>query len=153
MNAWFDGGDADETSVPSFRVSLRIRGDSLDPDFLTQQFGVAPSVSARKGDPMSGRGRERVHQTGIWSYRLEVPPATELGEVIALLLEVFPEDSTLWGEITDAYTADVVCGVFLEDDVQGTVLGAEVMGALARRGLPLSLDFHAPGDGDYDATA
>lgn len=153
MSSRFDGGDAEDASVPMFGVSLRIRGDSLDPDFLTQQFGVAPSFSARKGDRVSGDGRQRMQETGVWSYRLDVPPATDLGEVIALLLEVFPEDSTLWSEITEAYSADVSCVVFLEGELQSAALGAEVMGALARRGLPLSLEIHAPHDGDEDALA
>src|SRR5512143_2195673 len=137
MNAWFDGNDVDDLNIPKLRVSLRVSGDALDPDFLTQQFGVAPTFSARKGETVFRDGRESVQPTGVWNYRLDVPPATELGGVIELLLEVFPEDSTLWGELTTAYKADVFCGVFLEDDHQSTVVEPEVLAALARRGLPL----------------
>ena len=144
MNAWFDDSDADDVDIPELRVSLKIRGDALDPEFLTQQFGVAPSSSARKGDAVHGDGEESVERTGAWDYRLDVPPSTELGAAIGLLLEVFPEDSTLWGEITSAYTAEVWCGVFLEDASQRTVVDPEILGALARRGLPLRLELHAP---------
>lgn len=145
MNAWFDGSESDDLEIPRLRVVPRIRGDALDPEFLTQQFGVAPSFSARKGDTVVRQGREGVQQTGVWDYELDVSPATELGEVIERLLEVFPEDSTLWGELTNAYRADVFCGVFLEDEDQRTVIEPEILAALARRGLPLSLEFHGPG--------
>lgn len=153
MNAWFETGSADDLNIPRLRVSLRIRGDALDPEFLTQQFGVTPSLSARKGETVIRHGREGLQRTGVWVYRLDVPPETELGQVIGLLLEVFPEDSTLWGEITSAFTADVFCGIFLQDENQSTVVEPEVLAALARRGLPLSLDLYAPHGTDEHAGA
>lgn len=144
MNMWFNDSASEDLNIPRLRVALRVRGDALDPEFLTQQFGVAPSFSARKGETVVRDRRESVQQTGVWDYQLDVPPATELGGVIERLLEVFPEDSTLWGELTTAYTADVFCGIFLQDDNQSTVIDPEVLAALARRGLPLSLDLYAP---------
>lgn len=150
MNAWFDDSESEDLNVPGLRVALRIRGDALDPEFLTQQFGVAPSFSARKGETVVQHGRERVQETGVWDYQLDVPPATELGGVIARLLEVFPEDSTLWGELTSAYRADVLCGIFLHGDDQSTVVEPEVLAALGRRGLTLMLDFHADRMGGTD---
>ena len=136
----FDVDENDDLNIPRLRVSLRIRGDALDPDFLTQQLGVAPSFSARKGDLIARRGTERLQTTGVWTYRLEVPPATELGDAIAHLLSALPEDATLWEEITSSFTADLFCGVFLENDNQSTVVPPEVLSALGRRGLPLSFD-------------
>jgi hypothetical protein len=136
----FDDDDVEDLNIPRLRVSLRIRGDALDPDFLTQQLGVAPSFSARKGELIARRGTERLQTTGVWTYRLEVSPATELGDAIAHLLAALPEDATLWEEITSSFTADVFCGVFLENDNQSTVIQADVLGTLGRRGLPLSFD-------------
>ena len=136
-----DGNDeVDDLNIPRLRVSLRIRGDVLDPDFLTQQLGVAPSFGARKGDVTVRRGRERVHTTGVWSYRSEVPAGTELGDAVMHLLAALPQDATLWEEITSSFTADLFCGVFLEDDNQSTVVPPEVLAELGRRGLSLSLD-------------
>jgi hypothetical protein len=136
----FDDDESDDLNIPRLCVSLRIRGDALDPDFLTQQLGVAPSFSARKGEMVARRGTERLHTTGVWTYRLEVPPATELGDAIAHLLAALPEDATLWEEITSSFTADVFCGVFLENDNQSTVIPPEVLRTLGRHGLPLSFD-------------
>ena len=136
----FDDEEIEDLNIPRLRVSLRIRGDALDPDFLTQQLGVAPSFSARKGELIARRGTERLQTTGVWTYRLEVSPATELGDAIAHLLAALPEDATLWEEITSSFTTDVFCGVFLENDNQSTNIQAEVLSALGRRALPLSFD-------------
>jgi len=132
-------GDRD---VPRLRVALRIRGDTLDPDFFTQQLGVAPSFSTRKGEVIARRGREQLHTTGVWTYRVEVPPGTELGDAIAHLLAALPEDATLWEEITSSFSADLFCAVSMENDNQRTVIDPEVLNALARRGLALSLDLY-----------
>ncbi|MEO8564308.1 MAG: DUF4279 domain-containing protein [bacterium] len=133
---------ADDLNIPRLRVAVRIRGDTLDPDFLTQQLGVAASFSARKGDVTARRGRERVHTTGVWTYRLEVPPGTELGEAIMHVLAALPDSTTLWEEITSAFMADMFCGAFLEDDNQSTVIQPDVLNALGRRGLTLSFDLY-----------
>jgi hypothetical protein len=138
----FDDSPTDDLNIPRLRVALRIRGDALDPDFLTQQLGVAPSFSARKGEVTARRGRERLHTTGVWTYRLEVPSGMELSDALMRVLAALPEDATLWEEITTSFTADMFCGAFLEDDNQSTVVSPEVLSALGRRGLTLSLDLY-----------
>ena len=140
MIGFDDESAAEDLNIPRLRVSLRIRGDALDPDFITQQLGVAPSFSAKKGELIARRGRERLQTTGVWTYRLEVQPATELGDAIERLLAAFPEDATLWEEITSSFSADVFCGAFLEADNQSTVIQPQVLASLGRRGLPLSFD-------------
>ena len=132
--------DADELNIPRLRVSLRIRGDVLDPDFLTQQLGVAPSFAARKGEVTARRGREQLHVTGVWTYRSEVPAGTELGDAVRHLLVALPQDATLWEEITSSFEVDLFCGVFLENDNQSTAIPPDVLGELGRRGVSLSLD-------------
>jgi hypothetical protein len=144
--------DSSGVDVPRLQVALRIRGSSLDPDFLTQQLGVQPTTSGRQGDaredadPLdedrarASRGRE----TGEWTYRLDVPPHTDLGEVLGLLLGAFPEDAVLWEEITSTYTAEVCCGVFLQGDAQRTTIEADILAALAKRSLAVRFDFHVP---------
>ena len=142
----FDDDASLAVNVPRVRVSLRIQGDSLDPDFITQQLGLAPAFAAAKGDAVSHGGREMPRETGIWVYRIDVPPDTELGEAIGSLLERLPEYSTLWEELTSTFQVDVFCGVFLQGHNQSTAVDAEVLGALHRRGLRLSFDLYTPLD-------
>lgn len=136
--------------TPRIRTSLRISGDTLDPDFLSQQLGMAPAFSASKGDRHGRGGRDEFHERGIWVYRVDVPPGTELGDAIHSLLERLPEDSTLWGEITSSYQVDVFCGIFLQGDNQSTIIGPEVLTALSRRGFLLHLDLYGPFGLDQD---
>lgn len=144
--------DSSAADVPRLEVVLRIRGSALDPDFLTQQLGVQPTTSARQGDRWDDPDpldEERVRpsrgrNSGEWSYRLAVPPDTELGDVLGLLLGAFPEDAVLWEEITSTYMAEVCCGVYLQGDTQRTTIDTEVLGALAKRRLSLRFDFHVP---------
>jgi hypothetical protein len=140
----YSDDDAGTVNVPRLRVSLRIRGDSLDPDFLTQQLGVAPTFSARKGDEVMRRDRVVAQRTGVWTYRLAEQPGSDMGEVVGLLLAAFPEDSTLWADITDSYAADVHCAASLDDEHRRTTIEPDVLAALGRRGLSLKLDIHAP---------
>lgn len=128
---------------PRIRVSLRLFGDTLDPDFLTQQLGIAPTFSARKGDPAEHEGGEE-RDTGTWIYRLDGSPGAELGDVIEGLLARFPDDSTLWEELTSSYRVDVACAVHLESANQRTAIATDVLERLGRLRLPLNLDLFAP---------
>jgi hypothetical protein len=134
--------DSYTSNAPDVRASLRIRGDTLDPDFVTQHLGVAPTFSARRGEALEDDGGEA--ETGVWTYRLDAPSGTELGEVLEMLLGRFPNDSTLWQELADAYTIDVSCALHLRADIQHTVVDSAVLERLARLGLSLGLDLHAP---------
>jgi hypothetical protein len=130
----FDLGDDSRVGdAPRLRLSLRIRGDSLDPDFLTQQLGVAPTSSAQPGDDGT-RG-------GAWTYELEAYPDTDLGDALDQLLALFPQDATLWEELASSYTVDILCVVSLEGASQRTSLAAEAVQRLARLGLGIHLDF------------
>ena len=133
--------EAATDAVPGLRAALRIRGDSLDPDFITLHLGVAPTVSARRGDP-SDRSEE-LEETGLWAYELSVPAGTELGDGIDMLLARVPNDATLWEELADAYTIDVHCVVQLPEEHPRpqTSIDADVLVRLAHLRLPLHLEF------------
>ena len=122
--------------APRLRASLRIRGDALDRDFLTQQLGVSPN--------------EQSAHAGSWVYRLAARPDTELGDLLDRLIGSFPHDAVLWEELTSTYTVDVFVSVTLEGESQGTNIDASVLERLGRIGLPLVFDFHTPALGESD---
>ena len=142
----YDFGGA--SNLPRVRISLRIFGDDLDPSFLTQQLGVAPTESGREGEPnlSSRRGAMSLWETGAWMYRLSLRSDTEIGDAREELLAAMPQDATLWEELTSTYSVDVCCGVFLDADSQSTSIPADVLARLGRLGLPLALEIHAPDD-------
>jgi hypothetical protein len=142
----YDFGGA--SNRPRLRISLRIFGDDLDPSFLTQQLGVAPTESGRKGEPneSSRRGAMSLWETGVWVYRLSMRSDTELGDALDELLAAMPQDATLWEELTSTYSVDVLCGLFLEEAEQSTTITADVLERLGRLGLPLAFEIHARSD-------
>ena len=135
-------------NVPRVRVSLRIQGDPLDPHFLTQLLGVGPTLTAQPGDLVPRCGRMIERRSGLWTYRLDAPSDTDLGEAIGMLLAALPDDSTLWAELTEAYTVDLSCELTLEAREQASAVEATVLAALGRRGLALALDLHAGPEGE-----
>ena len=152
MHDWFaDPGPGPD--VPRLRVSLRIQGDELDPEFLTQHLGIAPAYSAAKGDPDENGGRDAPRDSGIWVHRIEVPEGTELGDAVDMLLASLPDSTVLWEELVSSYSVDVFCGVFLQGDNQSTRIAPEVLAALGRRGFGVTFDLYAPFESSADVTA
>ena len=149
FDPFFADDDDEATSdreAPGFRAALRIRGAVLDPDFITQQLGVAATTSAQHGTD----GNDGAVATGHWEYALDLPPGTELGDGLDLLLARVPNDATLWQELADAYTIDVRCelalvtsGVPLGGVLHETNVDAAVLERLAHLSLPLRLVFVA----------
>jgi hypothetical protein len=129
-------------NIPELRLSLRIRGDELDPDLITQHLGVAPTFAVRQGDASCHDGATRTRSEGVWVYRLSAAPDTELGELVEMLLAPFPTDINLWEELMSTYSADVLCGVYIEGSHQGTSLSVEALTRLGRLGLSLNFEFH-----------
>jgi hypothetical protein len=133
MTGPFDDLDV-PSNVPALRAALRIRGESLDRDFITQQLGVSPN--------------EHSAHARSWVYRLAARPDTELGDLLDRLIASFPQDAVLWGELASTYSVDVFVTVSIEGETQGTVVDAPVLERLGRLGFPLIFDFHAPAFGD-----
>jgi hypothetical protein len=149
-----DEDDAPASAAPRVRGTLRLRGDGLDPEFITQQLGVAPTVSARRGEPPEGRGAggpdddDEPAPTGLWAYELSAPEGTELGDAVDMLLARVPNDAALWEELAEAYEADVHCVVDLgaaDAGPHALRVDAEVLQRLARLRLALTLDVVAGG--------
>lgn len=148
-----DDDRAARREAPGFRAALRIRGTALDPDFITQQLGVAPTTRAQHAAEDDGGGAPAAH----WEYVLQLPPGTELGDGLDLLLARVPNDATLWQELADAYAIDVCCEIPLATagptgaaPLHETTIDAAVLGRLAHVSLPLRLVFVAA-EPDADA--
>ena len=136
------GGEIDRVEV-----SLRVAGDTLDPDRITRMLGVQPSFAARKGDVVERGGAPVTQRVGIWTYKLPHSSEWELGDAIETLLERLPADPALWETLATEFETDVFCGLFLSEANRGTTLRIETMALLAERRLELALDIHGPGRG------
>lgn len=134
---WF-GGPVDET-----RLSLRVFGESLDPETITSLLGHSPTTAEKKGHKrISKSGHESIAKRGSW--RLEAPRSDEgsLESQIEWILSRLTDDLDLWKRVTEAYKVDLFCGLFLKSINRGLTLSPETLFAIGQRGIQIGFDIY-----------
>ena len=127
------------------KVCLRLFGDTLDPDEITRLLGVEPTGRACKGEMQkTPSGRGRVARSGSW--RLASDSSGDLNTQIEALLARLPSDPSLWRELSQRFSCDVFCGLFISEGNGGTELQPQMLSMLADRGLRLGLDIYTAND-------
>ncbi|MFZ5705844.1 MAG: DUF4279 domain-containing protein [Pseudomonadota bacterium] len=123
--------------------TLRFFGDDLDPDEITARLGCVPTVGARKGGAwITKGGTEKVARTGFWRLSVKERQPGDLDAHVTELLTLCSDDLSVWADLTARFTADIFCGVFMEESNEGTTLSAETMKKMGLRNLPLDLDIY-----------
>ncbi|MEM8850678.1 MAG: DUF4279 domain-containing protein [Pseudomonadota bacterium] len=143
----------DETAA-----ALRVSGDDLDPDEVTEILGHKPDWSYRKGETRVSRrtgevirdadGRQPVWRTGVWGLRVERRHPADLEAQIWELLRLVSDDITVWDKLNDKYSIDVFCGWFMHRSNDGLSVTPPLLHALGERGVTLDLDVYAPLEDD-----
>lgn len=134
---WVAGGGVDECSV-----SLRFFGDDLNPDFITKNLDISPTISYRKGDIFRGKTYDRIQTTGSWHYRVSRCADLELEELIDRLFDLLTPDLEVWNELTTKFYADLFCGLWLKRSNGSIDFSPALMMRIAERGLRLDLDIY-----------
>ena len=78
--------------VSESKTTLRIFGDSLDPDEVSQLLGGTPTLSERKGDTITKKSSTLIAKTGRWHLKAEpwsVSPANIDGQIAEILASQF----------------------------------------------------------------
>ncbi|SMH57988.1 DUF4279 domain-containing protein [Mesorhizobium australicum] len=123
------------------RPSLRFFGDTLDPQEISRQLACAPTTAERKGDLM-GPKRNIIARTGGWKLSFVEGQGDQLDRQISRLLAATVASSEVWKHLTQAFEADVFCGVWLDEPMQGLSLEPATLAELGLRGLRLELDIY-----------
>ncbi|KQZ72762.1 hypothetical protein ASE06_09785 [Sphingopyxis sp. Root214] len=130
------------------KVSLWFIGDTLDPDELAQRLGQPSDYQCRKGEVYRSKdGQEMVARTGRFQLTTGWRPGEPMERLITELLEKVPDDDSVWERINTEMTSEIVCGAIMDSVNEETVLSADTLLALGRRGLSLNLDIYDSGDG------
>ncbi len=143
---WFGG------PVDRFRVTLRISGETLDPDHVSSLLGCAPTKSDRKGVPAATTsGNARIPKTGRWALTVEskdCADGADIEDAIRLLFAKLPADPELWTSLTSTYSVDLFCGLFLESANRGFAISPDVLKSLSDRQVRIGFDvyFDQPGN-------
>lgn len=122
-------------------VCLRIFGDDLDPDEMTNLLGCSPTASARKGDIRDKGFKER---TGRWQLEADVRVPGDISSQIKELFANLVCDIEVWESIKKRYQCDIFCGLFMNEGNEGLELDPSTLLMLGSRGLQLGFDIYRP---------
>jgi hypothetical protein len=130
---------------PDVGISLRFRGDALDPVSVSAALQVSPTRARRKGETFhTPSGAAVIARTGLWSVSIEREAPGDLDEKISTLLAGLSGNLAVWKQLCEALRGDIFCGVFLTEESGGVTLKPETILAIGQRGLTLDLDIYAP---------
>jgi hypothetical protein len=130
--------------MPTYTVSLRIESPDLDVTQVTNELGIQPTQTRRKGDR---RSESTVWKNGLWEFEVFQHDRSEWESLEAGLIELLrvltPRLQLLrkYQESNDAY---LWCGVFCSGFSGGPRLSAEILGKLSALGTPISLSIYPP---------
>lgn len=130
-------------------MTLRFFGDDLDPDEITARLNCSPTIGAKKGGAWTTKGgTEKLARTGVWRLEVKNRQPGDLDAQIKELLTLCSDDLSIWADLTARFTANIFCGVFMEESNEGASLSAETMTNLGARNLPLWFDIYDPTPAD-----
>lgn len=131
------------SAVHETSVTLRLRGEDLDPHTITALLGAEPTLAARKnGTWHTPNGKAVVARQGFWHLEAERLCPGDLNLQIASLLSKMTDDLSVWQQLTSTYRADLFCGLFLSETNQGIEIEPDTLVMAGQRGLRLDLDIY-----------
>ena len=132
-------------TIQTTKVTLRIFGDKLHPESISEQLGHPPTKSQIKGERIIGRntGKVRIAKKGCWLLQAENATPGNLDAQIYDLIEKLTNDMNTWGIIAKNNEMDLFCGLFMSGGMEGEGISAKNLLALGQRKIKLSLDIYA----------
>ena len=126
----------------SSTASLRIFGDDLAPDEVTQLLGCPPTIAYIKGQP---RRPESKHfwRFGGWLLDADDAEPEDLDAQLNHILNQINPDLSLWREqILARFRVDFFCGLYMRGGNSGLILSPATMLRLAERELEIGFDVY-----------
>ena len=130
------------------QATLRIYGDSLDPDAVSRLLGCEPTVAERKGEHIVGpkTGAVRVVRTGSWRLQATRTEPEDLPAQIDELLGKLTSDLGAWAKVRETYRIDLFVGLFMNSGNNGLSISYAHLRSLGERGIELGLDVYDHSD-------
>lgn len=132
-------------AIAQTTACLRLFGDDLNPDDVTQVMGVAATKSCRKGDVRSGSSdRQYIEKSGSWRFEVAEQKPGNLDAQIQQILTSLTADMSVWSDLSMRYRIDIFCGLFMNEGNEGLDISPETLHAMGQRGIALWLDIYDP---------
>ena len=131
-------------------ATLRIMGDDLDPNNITDILGHNPSRKQKKGEILIGKntGRKREAKFGMWSLSASAQEPGNLDTQIPEILGKLNQDITAWNDLARKYDLDLFCGLFMLTEMEGLCIDPKSLLLLGQRNIELALDIYGPDEPD-----
>lgn len=127
-------------------ATLRISGDDLIPDEISQLLGASPTRAQGKGEiiPTRNSGGSRIARFGLWNLDATETAPGDLDAQVAGLLGRLNPDLSVWQALSTRFRVDLFCGWFMGGRNEGAEIAAATLLALGERGIRLGIDLYAP---------
>jgi Domain of unknown function (DUF4279) len=125
-------------------ATLILRGKELDPQVVTDQLGIKPSKSFKRGDK---RTEQKKWHHGFWGLTSdEVIQSTDLADHIEWLMnQIEPVRQNLLKIMNEKdINAEISCLLILSTDHDELYLKPEILYKISSLGLQLNLDIYGP---------
>jgi hypothetical protein len=140
--SWFGG------PVDRFRITLRIRGEDLDPAVISVLLACEPTQAEKKATVRQSGTDSRIAKPGRWALTIESKECggADIGAGIGILLGRLSGDLDLWATLAKTYAVDIFCGLFLAARNRGFELPDHVSRMLSERHLSIGFDIYLDAD-------
>jgi len=125
-------------------ATLRIFGDTLVPEEISQALGCEPTRSELKGQVFIGpvTGNKRIAKTSSWRLENTNREPGDLDSQISEILAKTTQDLNVWKSLSDRFEIDLFCGVFADNKIVDFSILPESMTALGERGIEIVFDVY-----------
>ncbi len=132
------------TQISLSRASLRIVGDELLPDEITELLGCRPTRQQTKGEEIvvSKTGHTQIALSGAWCLQAEKREPEDLDDQVCELLDKLSNDLAVWKEVSRRFDIDLFVGLFMNNVNEGSEVSSETLRKLGERGIALGLDVY-----------
>jgi len=119
-----------DAASPKIRASLRIFGDSIDPEAISSYLGLLSDHQHRVGDPI-GSGQEHTYKHNMWILKSKAPPEASLEVHLDDILTRVESKQLYLRSLAEHATVDFYCVVFWNNGFQ---LGPQTLSRMAGLG-------------------
>ena len=121
----------------NFKASLRITGDGLDFDEISQTLGLTPTTTRRKGVTPGSHKPPREHD--LWLYTAPVARDRPLDEHIMALWDAVRPHMSYLHELKQKYQIDIFCGYRSNSCTGGFNVDHRCLGLFAELDIPFGV--------------
>jgi hypothetical protein len=135
--------------VDSSRVTFCVYSDTLDPEELTRDLGIAPTHAHRAGDTRESERAPGLYNSGAWILDLGDIEKRDPEDAIWDLLNWLPSDPEFWKHLMTSYDVKVGLSLVMKDWNRGFTLSPELQHRLGTLGLRLDVElWYMPSPGE-----